>query len=108
MKKKRLALMLACTGMFMSVAAFAHDPSEHEGKGEAPDCSAMKDMKHKEMKDMDPVMMAMMMQCREHEQGHHHKHEGKHKKKGHKHHHDGGRDDDHEHDEGDHHDKDGS
>ncbi len=90
MKKAPLNIALACAGLLFFGSAQAHDPSEHHGNNEAPDCSAMKDMD--KMDKMDPVMMAMMQQCgKEHEEGMKHKH-----------HHDKDEHDD-DHDGGDHH-----
>ncbi len=75
MKKTALKIALACAALFLIGTAYAHDPSEHHGKREAPDCSAMKDMDH--MDKTDPVMMAMMQQCAdEHEDEEHEHHHG--------------------------------
>jgi len=89
MKKTRLNIALACAGLLLVGSVYAHDPSEHNGKHEAPDCSAMKDMDH--MEKMDPVMMAMMQQCGDEHEGKDHKH------------HDDEDSHDADHDDGDHH-----
>ncbi|WP_018416559.1 hypothetical protein [Teredinibacter turnerae] len=59
------AIGLSIAALMLAGAAQAHDPSEHQGKAESPDCEKMKGMDHSKMDMDDPVMQAMMKQCAE-------------------------------------------
>ena len=74
MNKIHLRFVTACLALFLAGAAYAHDPSEHAHEQEAPNCAAMKDMKHMDMDD--PVMIAMMRQCEDHHEDKHGHEEG--------------------------------
>lgn len=51
------------SGIALSTAVYAHDPSEHTGQGEKPDCGAMQNMDQGQMGMSDPVMQAMLKKC---------------------------------------------
>ena len=57
------ALGLSVAAMIWASATQAHDPSEHQGAAESPDCEKMKELDHSKMDMNDPVMQAMMEQC---------------------------------------------
>lgn len=56
----------ALTFLSLSIAVGsvqAHDPSMHMTKAEKPKCEALGEMDHSNMKENDPVTLAMMKKC---------------------------------------------
>lgn len=60
------AAAIGSAALLFSVSAIAHEPEKHASDAEAPDCAAMMDMNAEEMDQDDPVVQAMMEQCRGH------------------------------------------
>ncbi|MEQ8483982.1 MAG: hypothetical protein RIB46_06435 [Pseudomonadales bacterium] len=52
--------------LLVSLSVAAHEPEKHAEGAQAPDCAAMKDMDSATMDKDDPVMQAMMEQCKGH------------------------------------------
>lgn len=50
--------------LILSLSASAHEPEKHAKNAEAPDCAAMQHTNPDEMDENDPVMQAMMEQCK--------------------------------------------
>ncbi len=50
----------------LSIQGFTHAPEHHKKEGaEPPNCAAMKNMDHSKMDANDPVIQAMMEQCKD-------------------------------------------
>lgn len=66
----RSLLCVAAIGgsvLLFSLGAGAHEPEKHAKKdAQAPDCNAMMDMQDGKMDNDDPVVQAMMEQCKDH------------------------------------------
>ncbi len=60
------AAAIGSAALLFSGIAVAHEPEKHAKDAEAPDCAAMMDMKAEEMDQDDPIVQAMMEQCRGH------------------------------------------
>lgn len=60
------AAVIGGSAALFSLGAVAHEPEKHAKDAQAPDCSAMMDMKDENMDKDDPVVQAMMEQCRDH------------------------------------------
>ena len=63
MKTYKSINLMALPLLLVTLAAFAHDPSEHSATNSKPDCAAMDSMDHASMDIKDPVMQAMMKKC---------------------------------------------
>jgi len=59
----RYTFIMVVFTLFVSVSAQAHDPKEHVGNTERPDCAAMKGMDYSKVDNSDPVMQAIMKKC---------------------------------------------
>ena len=57
------ALMMTVLVLPVSISAQAHDPKEHMGNTERPDCAAIKGMDFSKSNNNDPVMQAIMKKC---------------------------------------------
>lgn len=76
MKRKLLSPIIVLAASGVAFSTFAHDPKEHMKNVESPNCAAMKNMDHSNMDKNDPVMQAMMKQCKKemyHDEGDHSK-----------------------------------
>lgn len=60
------AAVIGSAALLFSVSAVAHEPEKHAKDAETPDCAAMLDMNADEMDQDDPIVQAMMQQCRDH------------------------------------------
>lgn len=66
MELKHLFPALMVTALGMSLSAQAHDPKEHMKDAEVPNCAPVVNMDLSEIDKDDPVMQAIMKQCRKH------------------------------------------
>ena len=64
MNMKTLATVIVFSTLGIAFSAQAHEPKEHMKDAQKPDCTAMKNMDHNKMDMNDPVMQAMMQQCK--------------------------------------------
>lgn len=67
MKKILLSSLVLTVGLLALGNAQAHDPALHTDKAEKPECGALKEMDHSKMDANDPVMMALMKKCMNHD-----------------------------------------
>lgn len=63
MNRRKYPIMGGLLAVVFTLAAHAHDPSEHAGGPEAPDCRAMGDAVNGPLDKNDPVVQALMKQC---------------------------------------------
>lgn len=52
--------------LLVSLSVAAHEPEKHGKDAQAPDCAAMENMEPAKLDEDDPVMQAMMEQCKAH------------------------------------------
>lgn len=63
MNTQLLGGLLAAIILVFTTSVKAHDPAEHAGAQELPDCTTMPDPEDDPMGKNDPVAQAMMKQC---------------------------------------------
>mgnify|MGYP000179811523 CR=1 FL=1 len=71
MNKKFYMSLIALPLVFSVMTVQAHSEAEHMENAEDPNCEAMKGMDHSKMNMSDPVMVAMMEQCKDKMNDHH-------------------------------------
>ena len=84
--KNIILLLLHTTALLFAASAYSHAPELHKKEGaEKPQCAEFAKMDHSTMDKNDPIMQAMMAQCKDWLHDAHHEDNEKDKTK--KHHH---------------------